>query len=90
MKVIFIFLLYLNSVDWKNGLKNAAGIAGESFYFNIIYSVITGTNPNKNYNFYFQFYEEMYQIYLSGHLPVGYEGDYPNGTFYVMNPQSEE
>lgn len=44
----------------------------------------------EEYHFYFQFYEEMYQIYLSGHLPVGYEGDYPNGTFYVMNPQSEE
>lgn len=44
---------------------------------------------NTNYNFYFQFYEEMYQIYLSGQLPVGYEGNYPNGTFYVMNPQSE-
>ncbi|HFU3725762.1 TPA: hypothetical protein ACGOZF_001395 [Streptococcus suis] len=35
------------------------------------------------------FHETLYQIYLSGYIPVGYEGNYPNGTFYVMNPQSE-
>ncbi|HEM3867894.1 TPA: hypothetical protein U1V35_001114 [Streptococcus suis] len=36
------------------------------------------------------FHETMYQIYLSGYIPVGYEGNYPDGTFCVMTPQSEE
>lgn len=35
------------------------------------------------------FHETLYQIYLSGHIPVGYVGNYLNGTFYVMKPQFE-
>ncbi|HFI0587357.1 TPA: pre-toxin TG domain-containing protein [Streptococcus suis] len=36
---------FLKNVDWKDVLKNAAGIAGEFFYVNDIYRVITGTDP---------------------------------------------
>ncbi|MCO8180552.1 RHS repeat-associated core domain-containing protein [Streptococcus suis] len=36
---------FLKNVDWKDVFKNAAGIAGEFFYVNDIYRVITGTDP---------------------------------------------
>lgn len=29
------------------------------------------------------FYEKMFKIYLAGHLPCGWSGDYPNGKFIV-------
>lgn len=30
-----------------------------------------------------EFYENMMEIYLSGHLPCGWEGEYPEGKFLV-------
>ncbi len=36
---------FLRNVDWKNILKTAAGVAGEFFYVNDLYRVVTGTDP---------------------------------------------
>lgn len=31
-----------------------------------------------------KFYRNLYQIYLSGHLPCGWEGEFPNGRIIVF------
>lgn len=31
-----------------------------------------------------EFYRHLYQIYLSGHLPCGWEGEFPNGRLIVF------
>ncbi|MBF0786849.1 MULTISPECIES: hypothetical protein [unclassified Streptococcus] len=47
-------------------------------------NVIIYKSIQQEYGFSFQFYEEMYNIYKSGYIPVGYEGAYPNGKMVVM------
>lgn len=31
-----------------------------------------------------EFYHQMYQIYISGHLPCGWDGEYPSGRIIVF------
>jgi len=31
-----------------------------------------------------EFYRQLYQIYISGHLPCGWEGKYPSGRMIVF------
>lgn len=47
-------------------------------------NVIIYKSIQQEYDFTFQFYEEMYNSYKSGCIPVGYEGSYPNGKMVVM------
>jgi hypothetical protein len=52
-------------------------------------ALINYKSLQREFDFESIFYDQMFELYTSGYIPVGYEGDYPNGTFYVMNPQSE-
>lgn len=31
-----------------------------------------------------EFFQQLYQIYISGHLPCGWDGEYPNGNIVVF------
>lgn len=74
------YIFQIHSLVMKNDFSKSSF---EQICFDILHIVIY-KHLQVNFCIRYEFYEELYIIYKSGYIPVGYEGNYPNGKMVVM------